>query len=122
AAVAARGRPGWRPHAVLGAVLGVAYLTRSEGVVLMPLLVVPAAWAVRCHGRAAVGRALAAGVGAFLVVVTPWTVRNLVVMDAFVLGGNNSGGAIAGSNCDAVYHGPTTGLWDLACVWAVDDR
>jgi hypothetical protein len=51
-----------------------------------------------------------------IVVVGGWTVRNLIALDGFVPLTNNSGTALAGSNCDAVYRGPQIGGWRLDCV------
>jgi 4-amino-4-deoxy-L-arabinose transferase-like glycosyltransferase len=118
--------PSVRRFAVVGALCGLVVLTRSDGAVLAPLLVVPAAVAVwRTPSRGGPRRALVglgAAVGAALLVLTPWTVRTLVAMDALVLGGNNSGGALAGSYCDRTFSGAGVGLWDLACIAEANDR
>jgi hypothetical protein len=94
--------------------MAAAVMTRSEMVLLFVLLVVPAAWSSgdrrhRLRRLAVVGACTVAVVGA-------WTVRNLIALDGFVPLTNNSGTALAGSNCDAVYHGPQIGGWRLDCV------
>jgi hypothetical protein len=115
-------RPTPARAAVVGGLLGLAVLTRSDGAALVPLLAVPLAWgARRVGGRRAVEVLVAVG-AACVVVMLPWTVRNLITMDDLVLGGNNSGGAIAGSNCDSTYHGDGTGLWDITCIFQANDR
>ncbi len=68
-------RPSWRSAAAFGVVLAVATLTRTETLALLVLLGAPLAW------RAGPGRRwLVAGVmvGATVVVLAPWVVRNQV--------------------------------------------
>lgn len=110
----------------VGALCGLAVLTRSDGAVLAPLLMGGAGIALLRRGGRSAARAVLAG-GAIatataLAVVAPWAVRNLVVMDAAVLGGNNGGGALAGANCRPAYEGPGLGLWHLGCVVEASDR
>jgi predicted membrane-bound dolichyl-phosphate-mannose-protein mannosyltransferase len=97
------GRP--RDLAVLGAAIGLAALTRAEGLLLLPLLAAPLAWRRRSW------TALALAIAGTAVVVLPWTVRNAVRLDAFVPISTNVGSAVDGSNCDATYGGSQLGLW-----------
>jgi Dolichyl-phosphate-mannose-protein mannosyltransferase len=105
---------GWWALA-LGAALGLAALTRSEGFVLVPLLAVPVIWRRGVPARRIATRLALAGIG-LLVVVGPWTARNWARFDRPVIGSNNSGSVIAGANCDLTYHGRYLGLWRLECV------
>jgi hypothetical protein len=94
--------------------MAAAVMTRSEMALLFVLLVIPAAWSAgdrshRLRRMAVVGACTALVVGG-------WTVRNLIALDGFVPLTNNSGTALAGSNCDAVYRGPQIGGWRLDCV------
>jgi 4-amino-4-deoxy-L-arabinose transferase-like glycosyltransferase len=98
----------------LGAVVGLAALTRGEGLLLVPLLAVPVAW------RAARWRGVGVAVGAVAVVLAPWTARNWVRLDAFVPVSTNAGGLLAGANCDEVYGGRQEGLWLLDCAHRVE--
>ncbi len=102
-------RPTAGRAAVLGALVALAALTRSEALGLALLLVLPVAWRARWRGVLA-----AALAGA--VVLTPWLVRNWAAFDRPVLISNNSGSLLAGANCDATYHGRFTGLWRLDCI------
>lgn len=72
---------------VLGIAIGVATLTRGEGVLLIPA--VAALWWGELPTRRllATGAALAA---VTLVTMAPWTVRNAFVMDAFIPLSTNS--------------------------------
>src|SRR3954471_7857351 len=102
-------RPTAGRAAVLGAVVALAALTRSEALGLALLLVLPVAWRARWRGLAA-----AAVAGAL--VLTPWLVRNWIAFDRPVLISNNSGSLLSGANCDATYHGRFIGLWRLDCI------
>jgi len=97
--------------AVLGVALGLAALTRAEGLVLAVFLVVPLAISLRT--LATKRRALLAtvGIGVAILVVAPWTIRNAVEFDRFVPVANNIGTAIDGANCPLVYSGDQIGLW-----------
>jgi 4-amino-4-deoxy-L-arabinose transferase-like glycosyltransferase len=82
-----------------GALAGLAALTRSNGVaLLLPLLV--GAWTVR-PGSA---RTLAGGVATLavaLLVISPWSVRNAVALDAFVPVSTQAGYGLAGQYSDS---------------------
>jgi 4-amino-4-deoxy-L-arabinose transferase-like glycosyltransferase len=95
--------------AALGAVAGLAALTRGEALLLLPLLLVPLLR--RRSWRAAVVALLA-----FAAVLTPWTARNWIVFDRPVLVATNSGTAIAGANCDETYRGDKLGGWWPPCI------
>lgn len=100
----------WR-FAALGAVLGLAALTRAEGLLLALVLVVPLAIRLR---HVTTGRRALLGVvalGTSVIVIAPWTIRNAVQLDAFVPISNNVGSALDGANCGPVYSGPDIGLW-----------
>jgi 4-amino-4-deoxy-L-arabinose transferase-like glycosyltransferase len=107
--------------AALGAMLGLAALTRAEGLLLAIVLVVPLAW--RLGDTATVRKvALAAvAVGVAVAFVIPWTVRNAVELDHFVPVSNNVGSAIDGANCAAVYYGDDIGLWRANIFTAATD-
>jgi hypothetical protein len=81
-------RPGWRLVG-FGVLLGLSALVRPIALLLLPLL--PIAWLVGGYGwRRAFGYA-----GAVLVVtaatIMPWTIRNAIQMDAFVIISANMG-------------------------------
>jgi 4-amino-4-deoxy-L-arabinose transferase-like glycosyltransferase len=95
AALRWRGDPRLRWVVLAGALVGAAMLTRSTGV----LLLLPLAVAVRGGPwrRPASYRLPALLVGCALLVVVPWTVRNAVVMDAFVPVSTQDGYTLAGT-------------------------
>ena len=107
-AVHDRGRP--RDAALLGAVTGLAALTRSEALLFVPLLAWPLARRRRSWQTAAVATL------ACVVVVAPWTIRNQVQFGRFVPISTNDSTVLAGANCGLTYHGVNTGAWDIRCI------
>jgi 4-amino-4-deoxy-L-arabinose transferase-like glycosyltransferase len=102
AAYRLRDRPSVRRAAVLGAVVGLAALTRSEAVLLLVLAPVAAP-----AGR---GRALIAAVLACVLVLSPWLIRNWATFGEPALS-TNVGALVSGSNCPAAYYSDLIGTW-----------
>lgn len=105
-------RPRRRVAVGLGALIGLAALTRSEALLLVPLLGLPVAlrggpgWPVRAA-------LVAAGCA---VVVLPWTARNLDAFGRLVPISNNDSTVVAGANCPLTYAGVGLGGWDIRCI------
>jgi 4-amino-4-deoxy-L-arabinose transferase-like glycosyltransferase len=118
-ALALRERPRAATAALLGALIALAALTRSEALLLMPLLALPLAWAGGRDGRAL---RLVAVVAACVVVLAPWTIRNLSTFDRFVPLTTNDATVIAGANCGFTYHGVDLGGWSIACISKRSER
>jgi 4-amino-4-deoxy-L-arabinose transferase-like glycosyltransferase len=120
-AVRARAHPTPGGFAVVGAVVGLAALTRAEGLLLAPLLLVPLAVRVpRTDGRRRLVLA-GAGLAAAAMVVAPWTLRNAARFDgALVPVSNNLGTALDGANCDKTWFTAQTGLWLYECFGGFD--
>lgn len=104
-------RPSLANFAVLGVAIGLATLTRAEGLLLGLVLVVPLAWNIRWLASGRRIRLAAVALGVAVLVVVPWTIRNAVRLDAFVPVSNNIGTLIDGANCDQTYSGDLLGLW-----------
>jgi hypothetical protein len=97
--------------AALGVAIGLATLTRAEGILLGVVVVVPLVVFLRSlTARARLQRAGIA-IGIAVAVIAPWTIRNAVRFHTFVPVSNNAGTLIDGANCDATYGGPQIGLW-----------
>lgn len=110
-------RPTGARAIVLGAVIGLAALTRTEALLFVPCLLVPVAWRARGPGGGRSGAVLAgAGVLACVVVIAPWLIRNEVAFGRFVLISTNNQTVIAGANCPQTYHGVNMGGWDITCI------
>lgn len=71
----------WWSAVVLGVAVGLAALTRGEGLLLVG--VVLAAWWPELPKRALLGRVVVLA-GVAVLTIAPWTIRNAVVMDAFI--------------------------------------
>lgn len=97
----------YRRPVVLGALIALAALTRGEALGLMVLLVIPLFWRQ--------WKPLALAFLAFAVVLTPWTVRNLVTFEEPILLSNNSNGIWVGANCPETYSGSLIGYWRFQC-------
>jgi len=93
----------------LGVLLGLATLTRGEGLLLIPLLLWPVAR--RPEGR----RAALIAVCAAVVVIAPWVVRNWVVLHEPVVS-TDLQSTIEGANCPTTYYGSQIGSWNFACT------
>jgi 4-amino-4-deoxy-L-arabinose transferase-like glycosyltransferase len=103
-------RPTLVRAAALGVAIGAAALTRSEGLLLLVLLALPAAWLVRAPRRDRL-RLLAVACAACALLVLPWLARNWIVFDRPAAISTNEGGLLAGANCGRAYHGPFIGTW-----------
>ena len=97
-----------------GALVALAALTRGEGLGLIVLLGVPLAWWASDSWRRRLVL-LAAMAAAFLVVLAPWTIRNLSTFKDPVVISTNSSGVWIGANCPAVYSGSLIGSWRFQC-------
>jgi 4-amino-4-deoxy-L-arabinose transferase-like glycosyltransferase len=101
----------WWLAAGAGAVLGGAVLTRGDGLLLLPIAVVPLLWR---HWR----QMVLVGV-AMTLVVAPWLVRNYVRFDRVVLS-TNIGALVNGANCPESYEGAYLGSWSFECAYRID--
>lgn len=113
---------GWHSWGVVGVLLGLASLARSEGIILLGLMAIPIAWE-RGRGQALMPRVvpvLAAGVGAILV-VGPWTIRNAIQFEALIPVSQSYNSVLAGANCWSAYsmHSELGG-WVVPCVRLVE--
>ena len=95
-----------RRAVLAGLAIGLATLTRSEGLLLVPLAAWPLLW----------GRRAAVATGVVLLVLAPWAIRNTVQLDRFVPVSTNDATVVAGANCPPAYHGRDTGSWVPACL------
>jgi len=109
-----RTRPTLKGSAALGVLIGLAALTRSEGVLLLPLLGIPAV-AAAPRRRLMKGAVVVLGT---LVVLAPWVARNWHVFGRPTLS-TDQGSTVAGSNCHSTYYGPNIGGFSFACSAAI---
>ena len=107
-------RPSLGLAAGLGALVGLAALTRGDALVLVPVLLIPLAFRAGHAWRSRL-TLVAVAVGAFALVLAPWTIRNLTTFEQPVLISTNGNAVFVGANCDGTYHGELTGLWRFDC-------
>jgi hypothetical protein len=114
------GRTGaWWTWPALGACIGLAALTRTEALMLLVLLVLPLAWWGRTGARTRWLGVLGVGL-VVLVVVTPWMLRNRGAVGSATISNVSPATALAGSNCDLTYAGPSIGSWEYSCTHPED--
>src|SRR4051794_4079732 len=107
-AIRLRDEPTAARAAALGALIGLAALTRSEALLLLLLIGLPLTWRKP--------RPALALLAACIVVLTPWTIRNWSAFDRFTLISHNDSTVLAGANCPATYHGADLGSWRFDCI------
>jgi 4-amino-4-deoxy-L-arabinose transferase-like glycosyltransferase len=100
-----RDQPTARRALELGVVIGLAALTRSEALLLLLLLAIPAA---RPRWRFAAIAFLAVAV-----ICLPWAVRNSLEYDQPTALTTGDGSVLAGANIDSTYYGRLLGGWDF---------
>jgi 4-amino-4-deoxy-L-arabinose transferase-like glycosyltransferase len=111
-----RERPSVFRAAGLGAMCAVLALTRSEQILLLPLLVVPLVLAVKkLAWRVRLIWATVA-IGVTVVVCAPWTLYNLHRFGHPVLLSTGLGGAEVVASCDYGFYGPHIGYYSLSCL------
>jgi hypothetical protein len=112
-----RERPTPGRFAALGALIGVAMLSRPETGLLLALIVLPLAWTRTIRARPARSLALTAlAVGTAIVIVTPWVVRNLTTFERPVTISSNGDAVLAYANCPTTYYlEQYLGSWSPGC-------
>ncbi len=107
--------PGIANGVLLGIGCGLEILTRAELILLLPLLLVPAALGLRGipWGRRLVLTAVS--LLAALLVVSPWVGRNLDSFRDPTFLSTGEGPVLLGANCPQTYYGPGLGSWSLPC-------
>ncbi len=103
--------PTVRQAAVLGALVGLATLARTEALLLLPLLAWVAAWRPATGRLARIGTATAT----CALVLAPWVARNAVVFHKLTVSGNYDT-VISAANCPDTYYGHDIGWWSLSCL------
>jgi hypothetical protein len=103
-------RPSGRRALLLGLLIGLAALNRSEAVLLVVLLGVPAVLpskSLRLAGLMCLATALT---------IAPWVIRNADTFERSTFLTTGDGSVFRGANCDLSYYGRGTGSWDFRCL------
>ncbi len=115
AAQRAAENPTPRRIVALSAVLAAGALTRSETVLLFPLLMVPLVLTRRGISLSAKFGRLLAGATVAALIMAPWVGRNLAVFNETTLLSTGAGFVMEMGNCDLTYSGTFIGYWHKDC-------
>jgi 4-amino-4-deoxy-L-arabinose transferase-like glycosyltransferase len=107
-------RPTWPRAALVGALFGLAILTRSELILAVPIAAI-VIWRWVSPRREVVRLVLAMGASTLLV-IAPWIIYNMSRFDETVLLSTNDGTTLIGANCPETYSSAALGGWSLYCV------
>ncbi len=113
AAYRLRERPGPGRAALLGIAVGLATLTRPDGILLLVLLAFPVVVSTGRGHRLSGSIACAAGCA---LVLGPWLIRNEVALHRFPLISTNGGLTAPAANCEQTFFGRYTGFVSLSCA------
>ncbi|MGI9579461.1 MAG: ArnT family glycosyltransferase [Microthrixaceae bacterium] len=105
----------WWSWVGLGVALGLAALTRTEALMLVVFLVLPILWWARNPVRERWIGVIGTGL-VVLAVIAPWVLRNNSAVDDATISNVSPATALAGSNCDSTYSGPSIGSWEYECT------
>lgn len=106
---------GRRGIAVFGVVIGLAALTRSELVLLVPLLLWPVVGLAPGIAPAERWRLAAVGSVAAALTIAPWSLYNLTRFEHPVLLSGQLQATLLVANCDTAYY-ETVGYWSKPCL------
>jgi len=118
----------WREHPAtrwsiaMGGTTALAALTRGEGLLLSVLVIVP--WILMRRDVPWRRRLvqLSASALACIIVLAPWTMRNLRSFDDFVPLSTNGNELFVYANCDDTYSGSFLGFWQWDCQQRLRDQ
>ena len=108
-------RPRLGRAAVVGGLIGLSALVRGEALLLFPLMIVPVMWRTsELLPRERIKQMFVAGLlGA--VVIAPWMIRSLTLLERPVVFASNSDEVIYYANCPDTYYGDLLGFWSFNC-------
>src|SRR5690606_18213495 len=110
-------RPGVAEAAWFGGAVALSGLTRAEGLLFGPLIVLPLAWGRReqLGGlRVAAQRGVVAG-GVVAVLIAPWLVHNLLRFEEPTFMTAGTGAVLSAGSCDVAYDGEHVGYYGANC-------
>jgi 4-amino-4-deoxy-L-arabinose transferase-like glycosyltransferase len=99
----------------LGVLVALAGLTRGEGLLLGVVLVAPWMLLDRALSWRERWRHLVVAGAACVLVLAPWTIRNLTTFEELVPLSTNGNELIVYANCDEAYNGRLIGFWSFRC-------
>jgi 4-amino-4-deoxy-L-arabinose transferase-like glycosyltransferase len=115
-------RPSWGRLAACGAACGAAALSRTELILLVPLMLVPLPLLTRGVDVKVRLRWLGIGVLTTLVVIGPWVGYNLVRFRQPELLSSQFGALLASANCDDIWFTGLSSYFSIACTERIRAR
>jgi len=108
-------RPSIRSAVVMGAVIGLAALTRAESLILFGFMVLPLAWGLErlTLGRRAALAVISGTVG--LLVLAPWFLFNASRFEQPVFMTSGTGAVLLAGSCDPAFRGEFIGYYGANC-------
>ena len=107
--------PGPRRAALMGLTCGLLTMTRPEGLLLVPLVALPAIGLRRPTPRPTRLRWSGLALAAALLPIVPWAAYNSARFEQPVVLTTNLGQTLASANCDDMYH-DQVGSWSYGCL------
>ncbi len=112
--------PSWTKLAVVGVAAGAGALSRSEMVLIVPLMIVPLAVLAPGPTRADRWRGVVAGTLAALVVMAPWLAYNVSRFEEPELLSTQFGLTLSSANCDGVWNAHHKSYFDIRCSQRIE--
>ena len=106
--------PSFGRGAVLGVIVALGALTRSELLLFLPIVVIPVLWRLRADWRRRIAIVVVSGLAALLI-LSPWMIRGLTAFHRPIPLSGGFGVAIASANCHDTYYGDLLGWWSARC-------
>ena len=114
--------PRWWRLGLVGLATGAGALSRSELILMIPLMVIPLAIVARGISRRDRWRGVGAAICAALVVMAPWVVFNLTRFENPAPMGTAFGPLLSSANCDQVWRGATKSYFLVQCTTEIRER
>jgi 4-amino-4-deoxy-L-arabinose transferase-like glycosyltransferase len=115
-------RPRWGTLVIVGVAAGAGALSRSELMLVVPLLVVPLALLAPGLARRDRLVQIGAACAAALIVITPWVAYNLSRFEQPEILSSQFGLAMSSTNCDAVWHNEFKSYFSQLCSIELDKK
>ncbi|MBK5288024.1 MAG: glycosyltransferase family 39 protein [Acidimicrobiia bacterium] len=115
-------QPRWWRLALVGVASGAGALSRSELILIVPLMVIPLALLVPGEKRRDRWVAIGAGAMAAVVVMAPWLVFNLTRFEKPELLSTQFGPLLSSANCDRIWKSNHTSYFSIECTKDIEAR
>src|SRR5262249_32838493 len=109
-------KPSLKRALLLSVTMTMAVMTRSEGLLLLPLLVAPVIVFTKNWDWGKRLKVLTAAAVAAVVMIAPWVGYTFSRFQNHVYLAAGDGYVLGVGNCDLTYSGPFLGYWTPACI------